>query len=51
MQSSTEAVTYYWVLEQCSEFEGGVPLMFVGWNANALDNINSIAINDVSGTV
>ena len=49
--SSTETVTYYWVLEQCGEFEGGVPLMFVGWGADVWNIINSvITIGDIGGT-
>ncbi|ADN50427.1 hypothetical protein Vdis_1038 [Vulcanisaeta distributa DSM 14429] len=48
--SSTEGVSYVWVLEQCNEFEGGVPLVFIGWSTNALQNINSILINNIEGT-
>ncbi|MGC8608212.1 MAG: hypothetical protein ACP5L5_11715, partial [Vulcanisaeta sp.] len=48
--SSSDSVSYVWELEQCSEFEGGVPLIFVGWSANALQNINMIEINNIGGT-
>ncbi|GAB6944676.1 hypothetical protein JCM14467A_14580 [Vulcanisaeta sp. JCM 14467] len=49
--SSIETVAYYWVLEQCSEFEGGVPLMFVGWGADVWNIINAeIKISNIGGT-
>ncbi|WP_052885824.1 hypothetical protein [Vulcanisaeta distributa] len=49
--SSTETVTYYWVLEQCSEFEGGIPLMFVGWGSDLWNIINAeIKISNIGGT-
>jgi len=41
---------YYWVLQQCSEFEGPIPLLFVGWSQNAIQNVNSIVINNIGGT-
>jgi len=41
---------YYWALQQCSVFEGPIPLLFVGWSQNAIQNVNSIVINNIGGT-
>jgi len=41
---------YYWVLQQCSLFEGPIPLLFVGWSQNAIQSISSIVINNIDGT-
>jgi len=43
-------ICYYWVLQQCSAFEGPIPLFFVGWSQNAIQNVNSIVINNIGGT-
>ncbi|GAB6947270.1 hypothetical protein JCM16161A_14000 [Vulcanisaeta sp. JCM 16161] len=48
--SSSDSVSYVWELEQCSEFEGGVPLVFIGWSSNALQQISSIDVNNIEGT-
>ncbi|PLC68361.1 hypothetical protein B7L70_03965 [Vulcanisaeta sp. EB80] len=44
------AYDYYWVLRQCSLFEGPIPLLFVGWSQNAIQSISSIVINNIGGT-
>jgi hypothetical protein len=41
---------YYWALQQCSAFEGPIPLFFVGWSQNAIQSISSIVINNIDGT-
>ncbi|MFP3160699.1 MAG: hypothetical protein RXQ95_04605 [Vulcanisaeta sp.] len=41
---------YYWVLQQCSAFEGPIPLLFVGWSQNAIQSISSIVINNIDST-
>jgi hypothetical protein len=41
---------YYWVLQQCSLFEGPIPLLFVGWSQNAIQSISSIVIGNIGGT-
>jgi hypothetical protein len=41
---------YYWSLQQCSEFNGSIPLLFVGWSQNAIQSINGIFIDDITGT-
>ncbi|MFP3172960.1 MAG: hypothetical protein RXR44_00200 [Vulcanisaeta sp.] len=43
-------ICYYWVLQQCSAFEGPIPLLFVGWSQNAIQSISSIVINNIDGT-
>ncbi|KUO80726.1 MAG: hypothetical protein AT718_07305 [Vulcanisaeta sp. JCHS_4] len=41
---------YYWVLQQCSLFEGPIPLLFVGWSKNAIQNgVSSIFIDYMGG--
>ena len=42
---------YYWVLQQCSLFEGPIPLLFVGWSKNAIQSISGIFIEGITGTV
>jgi hypothetical protein len=44
------AYDYYWVLQQCSEFEGPIPLLFVGWSQNAIQSISGIFISNIGGT-
>jgi hypothetical protein len=41
---------YYWVLQQCSAFEGPIPLLFVGWSQNAIQSISGIYIEGITGT-
>jgi len=42
---------YYWALQQCSLFKGPIPLLFVGWDQNAIQSINGIFIDYMgSGT-
>jgi hypothetical protein len=41
---------YYWVLQQCSLFEGPIPLLFVGWSQNAIQSISGIYIEGITGT-
>jgi len=41
---------YYWVLQQCSLFEGPIPLLFVGWSKNAIQSISGIFISGITGT-
>jgi hypothetical protein len=43
------AYDYYWVLQQCSEFEGPIPLLFVGWSQNAIQSISGIFIDYMGG--
>jgi hypothetical protein len=41
---------YYWALQQCSAFEGPIPLFFVGWSQNAIQSISGIFIEGITGT-
>ncbi|PLC69095.1 hypothetical protein B7L70_00540 [Vulcanisaeta sp. EB80] len=40
---------YYWALQQCSAFEGPIPLFFVGWSQNAIQSISGIFIDYMGG--
>ena len=42
-------ICYYWVLQQCSLFEGPIPLLFVGWSQNAIQSISGIFIDYMGG--
>ena len=42
-------ICYYWVLQQCSAFEGPIPLLFVGWSQNAIQSISGIFIDYMGG--
>jgi hypothetical protein len=43
-------ICYYWVVQQCSLFEGPIPLLFVGWSQNAIQSISGIFISNIGGT-
>ncbi|WP_048057066.1 hypothetical protein [Vulcanisaeta moutnovskia] len=50
-QIPTDAALAYWVPVQCDELEGPIPIMFIGWSQDAIQNsISYISIGDFAGT-